>query len=54
MRQSTAPVCRLVVMLGLLACVGSLTALAQDTASFAFEVASVKPGLEVSWSRGIK
>jgi uncharacterized protein (TIGR03435 family) len=42
-----------IVVLGLMAA-GGLTARAQDTAPLAFDVASVKPGLEVSWSRGIK
>jgi uncharacterized protein (TIGR03435 family) len=41
-------------MLALLADAGDLPALAQDTASPAFEVASVKPGTQVSWSRGVQ
>jgi uncharacterized protein (TIGR03435 family) len=41
-------------MLVLLAAAGSLPVLAQDGASPAFDVATVKPGSEVSWSRGVK
>ena len=54
MRRSSARVCLGVVVLGLLAGAGGLTALAQDTAPLAFEVASVKPGLQASWSRGVQ
>ena len=53
MRQSSAFV-GLGVMLGLLAGASGLTALAQDTAPLAFDVAAVKQGLLPSWSRGVQ
>ena len=52
MRRSSASVGLGIVVLGLLADAGGLTALAQETTPLAFEVASVKPGLQASWSRG--
>jgi uncharacterized protein (TIGR03435 family) len=51
MRGSSASACLVVVVLGLLGAWG-LTALAQETTPLAFEVASVKSGLQVSMSRG--
>ena len=54
MPRSSASVYRGLVMIGLLAGAGGLTALAQESAPRAFEVASVKQGSPVSWSRGIQ